>query len=118
MFRISVSDQISGYHACIAFAVRSIVMEREPVGSRHTAYIFIRFFSTQKIDQKSNFGVEMADECVVAGEPPYCRQTDARARKRAYNVCCACQRAVVACSAASARSSTLEAALERKLSHR
>ena len=31
----------------------------------------------KKKDQKSNFviSVEMADECVVAGEPPHCRQS-------------------------------------------
>ena len=55
-------------------------MEREPVGSRHTACVVVRFFvhfKKKKKDQKSNFviSVEMADECVVAREPPHCRQS-------------------------------------------
>ena len=68
--------------------------------------IFFDFFPFPKKVKNRTFGVEIADECVVSGEPPHCRKTDARARKRCINVCCACQRAAAACSAASARSST------------
>ena len=79
MFSISVSDQISGYHACIAFVVRSIIIIESPWDRDTRPTFLFDFFSTNE------FLVEMENESVVTGEPPHCRQTDARAND-AYNV--------------------------------
>jgi len=76
---ISVPDQISRYLACIAFAVRSIIIIESPWDRDTRPTFLFDFFSTNE------FLVEMANECVVASEPPHCGQTDARANA-AYNV--------------------------------
>ena len=86
---------------------------REPVVSRHTAYVFIRFFFHKRI-----FGVEMANEWWwLKNLRTADRQTRAQTLHTMYDVPVKGRRRRAALHL-SAREHMLEAALQRKLSHR